>query len=325
MTILIVLAAFLPFVIIFGIVIKRSVRTQERLKQLEERQQELRAINSLLAIEKEELLQKQAVLDKELMLAIENNANQQEKLNQYAARQQEFHVIKFTRLSAWGSPAYSISVDALGNILFHGQTAVRKIGFFQWKIYRKRINNLNHIIQKSGFFNLKETHFQGPMEHISAVNIEIYLKNGLHKKVFYDHAASYPMNLSFLERKLDLVLGTQKLWLYWKQEVVQFSVKRGLNYRVTFILHQGLLYTILGQEYFSDLYQDGWSAINELILKYDIPFSEETHYSYQKHPKDTIWVELATGFRFLISPQRQAAFYQEFASIVEQYGHELQA
>ncbi|BDS11300.1 DUF6438 domain-containing protein [Aureispira anguillae] len=324
MTFLVVVGAFLPFVIIFVIVIRKSARIQQKVQELEEQQKELRAINSLLEIEKGDLLKKQAVLDKELASAIQDNASQQEKLNQYAARQQEFHIIKFGRISAWGSPAYSISVDALGNVLYHGKEAVRMIGFFQWKIYRKRINNINHIIKKSDFFKIEEDEFKSTLENISAVVIEIYLKNGLHKKISYDHAAQYPMGLGFLERKLDLILGTQKLWLFWGQNVVQFSIKRGLNYQVSFIVNQGLLYTILGQEYFSDWYINGWKDINDLVLKYETSLIEETHYSYQKHPRDTIWVELETGFRFLISPNKQPEFYQEFALLVELHGKELQ-
>lgn len=324
MPFVVLVCTFIPFVIIFVIIIKRSTRIQEQLKQMEEEQKELRAINSLLAIEKKELLQKQEKLDQELSIAIQNNLNKQEKLDEYAARQQEFHIIKFGRIPAWGSPAYSISVDALGNVLYHGKEAVRMVGFYQWKIYRKRINNINNIIRKADFFSIKENRFDSAIENISGVVIEIYLKNGLHKKIQYDHAANYPMGLGFLERKLDLILGTQKLWLYWGQNVVHFSIKRGLNYRVSFIVHQGVLYTILGQEYFSDFYIDGWMEINDLMLKYETEFTEETNHSYQKHPRDSIWVELETGFRFLITPHKHPEIYKAFVGIVEDYGNELQ-
>jgi len=323
-TFLVIVGAFLPFVIIFVIVIRKSVRIQEKLQQLEEERKELEDLNSLLKIEKAELLQKQAQLDQELHLAIENNTQQKEVIDLYAARQTEFHIIKFGRIPAWGSPAYSISVDALGNVLFHGKEAVRLIGFFQWKIYRKRIHNLNNIIKKSGFFDIKEPVFKSSIQNISGVVIEIYLKNGFHKKITYDHAANYPIDLGFLERKLDLILGTQKLWLYWDQNIVQFSIKRGLNYKVSFILNQGLLYTILGEEYFSDSYQDGWTILNHLVVKYENLFSEATNYSYQRHPRDSIWVELETGFRFLILPNKHQELYKRFVKVVEDYGNELQ-
>ncbi|WMX17454.1 MULTISPECIES: DUF6438 domain-containing protein [unclassified Aureispira] len=324
-TFLVIVGTFLPFLIIFGIVIRKSARIQEKLQRLEEERNELQDLNSLLKIEKAELLKKQAQLDQELSLAIQNNSQQQEALELYATRQTEFHIIKFGRIPAWGSPSYSISVDALGNVLFHGKEAVRLIGFFQWKIYRKRIHNLNNIIKKSGFFDIKEPSFKSSIDNISGVVIEIYLKNGFHKKITYDHAANYPIDLGFLERKLDIILGTQKLWLYWDQNVVQFSIKRGLNYKVSFILNQGLLYTILGEEYFSDAYQDGWESLNKLVVEYEHLFSEATNYSYQRHPRDTIWVELETGFRFLILPDKHKELYHRFAKIVEDYGNELQS
>lgn len=322
---LVIAGATLPFMIIFGIIIRKSTRIQEKLKQSEEERKELEDLNSLLKLEKAELLEKQAQLDQELNLSIKNNAQQKEVIDLYAARQTEFHIIKFGRHPAWGSPSYNISVDALGNVLFHGKESVRLIGFFQWKIYRKRIHNLNHIIKKSGFFDLKEPSFKSSMDTVSSVVIEIYLKNGFHKKVTYDHAANYPIDLGFLERKLDLILGTQKLWLYWDQNVVQFSIKRGLNYKVSFILNQGLLYTVLGEEYFSDAYPDGWKTLNELVLEYENLFTEATNYSYQRHPRDTIWVELETGFRFLILPNKHQELYQRFVKIVEDYGNELQS
>lgn len=323
-TFIVVAVTLCPFVIIFGIIIRKSIRIQEKLEQLEEERKELEDLNSLLKIEKVELLQKQALLDKELSLAIESNAQQKEVIDLYAARQTEFHIIKFGRIPAWGSPDYSISVDALGNVLFHGKEAVRLIGFFQWKIYRKRIHNLNNIIKKSGFFEIKESSFKSPIENISGVVIEIYLKNGFHKKVSYDHAANYPIDLGFLERKLDLILGTQKLWLYWGQNIVQFSIKRGLNYKVSFILNQGLLYTILGEEYFSALYDNGWDTLDRLVVEHESLFSEATNYSYQRHPRDSIWVELETGFRFLILPNKHKVLYRRFVKIVEDYGNELQ-
>jgi hypothetical protein len=323
-TFLVIAGALFPFMIIFGIIIHKSVRIQEKLKRSEEERKELEDLNSLLKIEKAELLQKQAELDQELSLAIENNTQQKEVIDLYAARQTEFHIIKFGRIPAWGSPSYNISIDALGNVLFNGKEAVRLIGFFQWKIYRKRIHNLNHIIKKSGFFDIKEPSFKSSIDHISGVVIEIYLKNGFHKKVTYDHASNYPIDLGFLERKLDLILGTQKLWLYWDQNVVQFSIKRGLNYKVSFILNQGLLYTILGEEYFSDTHIDGWEALNQLVVKHENLFSEATNYSYQRHPRDSIWVELQTGFRFLILPSKHQKIYNQFVKIVEDYGNELQ-
>lgn len=323
-TFLVIAGALLPFMIIFGIIIRKSTRIQEKLRRSEKVRQELEDLNSLLKIEKAELLEKQAQLDQELNLAIENNTQQKEVIDLYAARQSEFHIIKFGRISAWGSPAYNISVDALGNVLFHGKEAVRLTGFFQWKIYRKRIHNLNNIITKSGFFNIKEPSFKSSIDTVSAVVIEIYLKNGFHKKITYDHAANYPIDLGFLERKLDVILGTQKLWLYWDQNVVQFSIKRGLNYKVSFILNQGLLYTILGEEYFSDAYHEGWESLNQLIVKHENLFSEATNYSYQRHPRDTIWVELETGFRFLILPDKHKELYNEFVTIVEEHGNELQ-
>lgn len=311
---------FCPFVIIFIIVLKKSVRIQEQIQQLEVKQQELLEANSLLAIEKEDLLKRQGDLDKELAEAIAHNAQKQQKLDEYAARQLEFHIIKFGRISAWGSPAYSISVDALGNVLYQGKTAVRKIGFYQWRIFRKRIQNINHVIKKSRFFEIEGNEFKSNIESISGVVIEIYLKNGLHKKIHYDHAANYPIDLGFLERKLDVILGTKKLWLYWAQNAVQISAKLGTYYKVSFLANQGIVYSISGQDYFSDEYLAEWPEINKVLVKYEALWSEPTRESSRNHPVDSIWVELETGFRFLITLHKHREAYTALAKVIEAYG-----
>jgi len=314
----------LPFMIIFAIIVRKSSLIQQQLQKLEKQQKKLLQVNTLLELEKDELLEKQDLLDKQLTSYIESNADKQEVLDKYTERQLEFHIIKFGRTAAWGSPAYSVSVDALGNVLYHGKEAVRMIGFFQWKIYRKRIKNINSVIKKSQFFKIKGNKFESEIKDISGVVIEIYLKNGIHKKIKYDHASDYPIDLGFLERKLDIILETKKLWLYWSQNAVKFSIKRGLNYRATFAVNEGVLYTILGQDYFSEEYFHEWKEINDLLLKHEALWTKETSESFKNHPRDSVWVEIETGFRFIISPHKHPDIYNEFAQIVEEFGTYLQ-
>lgn len=309
------------FTIAFAVIVRKTASIQGKLEELEEQQKELLEINSMLEIEKDDLYKKQEKLDKELARAVENK-NKEALLEE--AHLPEFHIIKFTRLSAWGSPEYTISVDSLGHVLYDGKKAMRLIGSYEWKIYRKRLKNINSIIQKSEFFQIPEQEFKSELEDISRVSIEIFLKNGAHKKIEYDHAANYPMNLGFLERKLDVVLGTQKIWLYWGQNAVQFSVKRGLNYKVIYVVNQGVLYTILGQEFYSQEHISEWKEINDILLKYETSWTSETKESLRNHPRDTVWVELETGFRFLISPHKHPQAYQEFVQVVEDFGMRLQ-
>lgn len=313
-----------PLLVIVLIILKKSVRIQEQLQKLEAQQKELLQANSLLELEKEELLSRQAELDKELANAKEKSVQQQQQLDLQAKRQFEFHIIKFGRISAWGSPAYTVSVDALGNVLYQGKTAVRRLGFYQWKIFRKRINNLNNVIKKSRFFELEQTHYNSAIDNVSGVVIEIYLKNGMHQKIEYDHAANYPIDLGFLERKLDVILGTKKLWLYWSQNVVQFSFKGNFSYRVQFIAGQGVLYTIHGKDYFSQDYYTEWPELNEITQQYETEWVDSTTESYKNHPKNSIWVELESGFRFLITPHKNPEAYQAVVALTDDYAKEIQ-
>lgn len=318
---IIILLSFSFFITIFLVILRKSASIQGRLNELEEQQKELVEIDSMLKIEKEDLYKKQAKLDKELAVAVEKKDNTQHTESEDFP---EFHLIKFSRLSAWGSPEYDISVDATGHILYNGKKAMRRIGSFEWKIYRKRLKNINSIIHKSEFFQIEEQAFKSELQDISKVVIEIFLKDGRYKKIDYDHASNYPMNLGFLERKLDVILGTQKLWLYWGQNAVQFSVKRGLNYKVIYVVNQGVLYTILGQEFFSQENIYEWKEINDILLKYENLWTDETTESLRNHPRDTVWVELETGFRFIISPHKHPQAYKEFVKVVEVFGEKLQ-
>jgi len=89
-------------------------------------------------------------------------------------------------------------------------------------------------------------------------------------------------------------------------------------------LFQGVLYTILGQEYFSEEYFYEWKEINDLLLKHETLWRKETPESFKNHPRDSVWVELETGFRFTISPHKHPRVYNEFARIIEDFGEHLQ-
>ena len=321
---IVIFISFLPFLTYLAIVIRREIKMNKKLRILEENQKELQQINRILKIEKEELEHKQSIQDKELQRYRLSNKQKQEILDKYTERQLDFHLIKFGRTPAWGSPSYSITVDALGNVLYHGKEAVRLTGFYQWKIYRKRIKNINSIIKKSNFFKIKGNEFLSEIDQVSGVIIEIYLKNGFHRKVHFDHAAGFPSDLSFLERKLDNILGTKKLWLFWAQKTVKLSIRRGLNYRCTFEINKGIYYRILEQEFYSDQYTDGWKSIDNILKKYEKLWYEDTYDSFNNHPIDTIWVEIESGFRFLISSFKHPEAYKEIAKLTEDFGERLQ-
>jgi hypothetical protein len=321
---IVIFISFLPFLTYLAIVIRRGIKMNRRLQNLEEHQKELQQLNRILKIEKEELERKQAIQDKQLERYKLSNEQKQEILDKYTERQLDFHLIKFGRIPAWGSPAYSITVDALGNVLYQGKEAVRLIGFYQWKIYRKRIKNINSIINKSNFFKIKGNEFYSEIEDVSGVVIEIYLKNGFHRKVQYDHGAEFPTDLSFLERKLDMILGTKKLWLFWAQNVVKLSIRRGLNYRCTFEVNKGIYYRILEQEFYSRQYTEEWESINKILKIYENLWYEDTAESYNHHPADTIWIEIESGFRFLISAHKHPEPYLGISKVVENFGETLQ-
>ena len=110
--------ALLPILIITGLIIQRSALIQKKMNELEQKRQELEALNNVLEIEKQ--VRQRDELQQELEYSLSSIASKDAQLEIWSERQKEFHSIKFTRISGWGSPAYSISVDALGNVLYEG-------------------------------------------------------------------------------------------------------------------------------------------------------------------------------------------------------------
>jgi len=322
--IFIIIFGLIPMAIFVLLVLRHSALIQQRMNRLKSQQKQLRRHNKVLQIEKKDLQKKQKQLHQKLQNSLSNLQNKKSKLQAFHKRQKDFHSIRFQRKAAWGSPAYVISVDAMGSVLFEGISAVRKIGFFEWTIYRKRIQNLNNVIKKSLFFDVPQDQYLSKIEEVSAVEIEIYLKDGTHRIIKYDHASRYPIELGFLERKLDIILGTQKMWLFWGQKVMRFSLYHHKNYRAIFRQKQGLTYYIYGQDYFSDEFLEGWKDISDLTEKHEALWQEETNYSIRRHPQNSIWIELESNFRFLITPDLYPTVYRDFVAIVKAYGRQLQ-
>ena len=63
-----------------------------------------------------------------------------------------FEFIRLERTMCYGTcPVYSVQVDKYGNINYFGEAFVYKNGEHQWKISKKKVEQLNDLIENFGF------------------------------------------------------------------------------------------------------------------------------------------------------------------------------
>jgi len=63
-----------------------------------------------------------------------------------------FEYIKLQRTMCYGTcPVYSVTVDNEGNINYYGEMFVYKSGEHHWKISKKKVEQLNNLIEDFGF------------------------------------------------------------------------------------------------------------------------------------------------------------------------------
>ena len=302
----------MPFLVYFFISVRRGLRLRRQIDRLQQNNEVLLLRNKILKLEQNALkkrqLKQQQSIEKHAIVTIP-------KIN---ASTSGIHLIKFNRTAAWNTPAYQMSVDALGTVLFEGINAVRLKGFYQWKIPKKRLFELSSIIEKANFFNLKKTQFLSDIETIATVQIEIYLEDGTHQSVIFDHAAKYPLQLGKLERSIDRLIGSQKLWLEWKQNIQRLSLKLGNESHYSFVAYDQLCWFNRGKEVLRVETTGCWAALDLIVQQHESLWIEETTNTFYNHPADSLWIELENGFQFLIAKHKYKKIYKKFVQIIDQ-------
>ncbi len=136
-----------------------------------------------------------------------------------------FEYIKLQRTMCYGTcPVYSVTVDNEGNVNYHGEMFVYKSGEQHWKISKKKVEQLNDLIEDFGFKSfIYEAGGQFITDQPSCITTVKY-SNGETKEIdhYYGHIL-IDDSLAAFEKKIDRIIGTKKyvnprLYIYQVEE-----------------------------------------------------------------------------------------------------------
>ena len=136
-----------------------------------------------------------------------------------------FEYIKLQRTMCYGTcPVYSVTVDNEGNVNYHGEMFVYKSGEQHWKISKKKVEQLNDLIEDFGFKSfIYEPGEEFITDQPSCITTVKY-SNGKTKEIdhYYGHILMDD-SLAIFEKKRDRIIRTKKhvnprLYIYQVEE-----------------------------------------------------------------------------------------------------------
>ncbi|WP_242620455.1 DUF6438 domain-containing protein [Senegalia massiliensis] len=123
-----------------------------------------------------------------------------------------FDYIKIERTMCYGPcPVYSVTVDKNGNVNYYGEIFVYKTGEYKWKISKKKVEQLNKLINDFGFSSFEyNPDDKFATDQPSCITTVIYI-NGKKKEIdhYYGHFL-IDDSLTKLENKIERIIGTKK-------------------------------------------------------------------------------------------------------------------
>jgi hypothetical protein len=136
-----------------------------------------------------------------------------------------FEYIKLQRTMCYGTcPVYSVTVDNEGNVNYHGEMFVYKSGEQHWKISKKKVEQLNNLIEDFGF---KSFTYEPGEEFITdqpSCITTVKYSDGQTKEIDHDYGnILVDDSLAAFEKKIDRIIGTKKyvnprLYIYQVEE-----------------------------------------------------------------------------------------------------------
>ncbi|KOA19500.1 hypothetical protein CLHOM_21080 [Clostridium homopropionicum DSM 5847] len=136
-----------------------------------------------------------------------------------------FEYIRLQRTMCYGTcPVYSVTVDNEGNVNYHGEMFVYKSGEQHWKISKKKVEQLNDLIEDFGFKSfIYEPGEEFITDQPSCITTVKY--SGEETKEI-DHYYGHIMiddSLAAFEKKIDRIIGIKKyvnprLYIYQVEE-----------------------------------------------------------------------------------------------------------
>lgn len=136
-----------------------------------------------------------------------------------------FEYIKLQRTMCYGTcPVYSVTVDNEGNVNYYGEMFVYKSGEHHWKISKKKVEQLNDLIEDFGFKSfIYESGEEFITDQPSCITTVKY-SDGQTKEIDHDYGnILVDDSLAAFEKKIDRIIGIKKyvnprLYIYQVEE-----------------------------------------------------------------------------------------------------------
>lgn len=139
-----------------------------------------------------------------------------------------FEFIRLERTMCYGNcPVYSVTVDKEGNVIFNGEMFVYKSGQHHWKISKKKVEQLNDLIDSFDFKSFKYEPGSGFITDQPSCITTVKYPDGEIKEI--DHYYGHIMiddSLTAFEKKIERKIGTKKyvnpkLYIYQVEEKIE--------------------------------------------------------------------------------------------------------
>jgi len=115
----------------------------------------------------------------------------------------EFECITLGRTACYGEyPVYTVKIYHSGQIDWHGEMFVEKVGRYTWTISSKKITELASLCKKYDYFSFKDNYKEYEITDNPSYITSIQYKDGRYKQVNHYHGDfKAPEELTKFEKK----------------------------------------------------------------------------------------------------------------------------
>lgn len=121
-----------------------------------------------------------------------------------------FRRIFLKRTPCYGiCPVYKLEIYPDGQVNYFGEHRVRVEGFKSWQIDKKAVEELNYLIKKYDYFNLKEEMVTMMSTDSAGCITEITMDDGRKRKIKNDYGCNqWPLKLKAFENRIDRIVNS---------------------------------------------------------------------------------------------------------------------
>ncbi len=121
-----------------------------------------------------------------------------------------FKKIFLKRTACYGHcPVYSLKISANGQVNYSGEIFVGVEGQKSWQLDAQAVKELNDLIKKYDYFNIKEQMITMMSTDSPGCITEIRMKDGRKRKIKNDYGCNqWPLKLKAFENRIDQIVNS---------------------------------------------------------------------------------------------------------------------